>query len=304
MAADHRADVVDVDLLHAVAGLQLLRHGAGLHLAVRLTDEHHLLAGLDTQLRHLVDEGLQACLAAASLGHRHQLALVGGVHHRLDGQHGAQKRGGGGHAAAHLQVVQVVHGEPVVDVELVLLHPLHQLLGGQTLPLFLHSQIQQQTLTQRRGQGIHHIHAAVGELVGHGLGGDDRVLIGGGQSAGEVDGHDVLALRQHGTHGVLKLPHVGGGGGAEDTGADVPVELLEADLAAVQQVGVVLAVHMYSQGYHVQLQLLGHMVGQVAAAVSHDDVVAHSKNLLAADGYPYRLDIPWYHEKRPVKREK
>ena len=245
-----------------------------------MADEHHLLAGLDAQLRHLVDKGLQAGLAASGLADGHQLALVGGVHHRLDGQHRAQEGGGGGHAAAHLQIVQIVHGEPVVDVQLVVLHPLHQLRGGQTLPLLLHGQIEQQALPQRSGQGVHHIYPAVGELVGHGLGGDTSILIGGGQGAGEVDAHDVLVLRQHGAHGVLELTHVGGGGGAQHAAADVPVEILEADLAAVQHVGVVVAVHMYGQGHHVQLQLPGHVVGQIAAAVGHDDIVTHSKSLL------------------------
>ena len=83
MAADHRPDVVDVDLLDAVAGLHLLGHGAGLHLAVGVADEHDLLTGLDAQLGDLVDEGLQAGLAAADLADGDQLALVGGMHDGL-----------------------------------------------------------------------------------------------------------------------------------------------------------------------------------------------------------------------------
>ena len=176
VAADHRPDVVDVDLLDAVAGLHLLGYGAGLHLAVGVADEHDLLTGLDAQLGDLVDEGLQAGLAAADLADGDQLALVGGMHDGLDGEHGAEERGAGAETAAHLQVVQVVHGEPVVDVELVVLHPLHQLLSGEALALLLDGQIEQQALAQRGGERVHHIDVGIGKLLLHVLGGDARTF--------------------------------------------------------------------------------------------------------------------------------
>ena len=240
-----------------------------------MADEHGLLTGLDTQLRHLVDEGLEAGLAATGLAHGDELALVGGVHHRLDGQHRAQEGGGGADAATHLQVVQVVHGEPVVDVQLVVLHPLHQLLGGETPALLLHRQVQQQALTQGGGQGVHHVDVGIGELLAHIVGGDGRALVGGGQGAGEADADDVFAALQHGAHGILELAHVGGGGGGQLTGSDLGVEILKADGAAVQQVGVVLTVDVDRQGNDRQLQLTGHVVRQVTAAVGHDDVITH-----------------------------
>ena len=288
MAADHRPDVVDIDLLDAVTGLHLLGYGAGLHLAVGVADEHDLLAGLDAQLGDLVDEGLQAGLTAADLADGDQLALVGGVHDGLNGEHGAEERGAGAETAAHLQVVQVVHGEPVVDVELVVLHPLHQLLSGEALALLLDGQIKQQALAQRGGERVHHIDVGIGELLLHVLGGDARTLVGGGEGAGEVDADDVLAGSQNGAHGLLKLAYVGGGGGGQHAAADLAVEILEADGAAVQQVGVIVPIDVDGQGHHGQLQLLGHVVGQVAAAVGHNDIFAHGINLLGSD-------IPRYH---------
>ena len=299
VAADDRSDVVDVDLLDAVAGLHLLGHGAGLHLAVGVADEHDLLAGFDAQLGDLVDEGLQAGLAAAHLADGDQLALVGGVHDGLDGQHGAEERGAGTESTAHLQIVQVVHGEPVVDVELVVLHPLHQLLGGKALALLLNGQIQQQALAQGGGERVHHVDVGVGELLLHVLGGDGCALVGRGKGAGEIDADDVLTGGQDGAHGVLKIPHVGGGGGGQHTASDLAVEILKADGAAVQQVGVVLAVNVDGQGHHCQLQLLGHVVGQVAAAVGHDDVIAHNDNLLGSDFSPLS-----YHGNRRRERAK
>ncbi len=286
MAADHRPDVVDIDLLDTVAGLHLLGHGAGLHLAVGVADEHDLLTGLDTQLGDLVDQRLQTGLAPAYLADRHQLALVGGVHDRLDGQHGAEKRSAGAETAAHLQIVQIIHGEPVVNVQLVVLHPLHQFLGGQSLALLLDGQIQQQALAQRGGQRVHHINVGIGELLFHILCGDGRALVGGGKGAGEIDGDNILPLGQDGTHSLLELAHVGGGGSGQDTAADLSVKILEADGAAVQQVGVIRAINMDGQRHHYQAQFLSHVVRQITAAVGHNNIVAHRNNLLGSDFSP------------------
>ena len=210
------------------------------------------------------------------------------MHDGLNGEHGAEERGAGAETAAHLQVVQVVHGEPVVDVELVVLHPLHQLLSGEALALLLDGQIKQQALAQRGGERVHHIDVGIGELLLHVLGGDARTLVGGGEGAGEVDADDVLAGSQNGAHGLLKLAYVGGGGGGQHAAADLAVEILEADGAAVQQVGVIVPIDVDGQGHHGQLQLLGHVVGQVAAAVGHNDIFTHGINLLGSD-------IPRYH---------
>ena len=208
------------------------------------------------------------------------------MHDGLDGEHGAEERGAGAETAAHLQVVQVVHGEPVVDVELVVLHPLHQLLSGEALALLLDGQIEQQALAQRGGERVHHIDVGIGELLLHVLGGDARTLVGGGEGAGEVDADDVLAGSQNGAHGLLKLAYVGGGGGGQHAAADLAVEILEADGAAVQQVGVIVPIDVDGQGHHGQLQLLGHVVGQVAAAVGHNDIFTHGINLLGSDISP------------------
>ena len=143
-------------------------------------------------------------------------------------------------------------------------------------------------LAQRGGERVHHIDVGIGELLLHVLGGDARTLVGGGEGAGEVDADDVLAGSQNGAHGLLKLAYVGGGGGGQHAAADLAVEILEADGAAVQQVGVIVPIDVDGQGHHGQLQLLGHVVGQVAAAVGHNDIFTHGINLLGSD-------IPRYH---------
>ena len=214
--------------------------------------------------------------------------LVGGVHDGLDGQHGAHQCRGGGHATALFQIVQVVHREPVADVELVFLHPVPQLVQGQVLlQLLVGGQVHQQALAQGGAEGVDDPDAALGMLGQNGLRRDAGGLVGGGQGRGEADAQDILPLLQNGGHGVLKLAHVDGGGGGHFARPDPPVKLLVADGRAIQGVGIVLPVHVHGQGQHLQLQVLCHLVRQVAAAVGHENIFAHGKNLLGR--YSFRV---------------
>ena len=59
------------------------------------------------------------------------------MHDGLDGQHGAEQGGGGVDPAAPLQVVQIVHREPVAEMEAVVGDPLGKLVQREPfLPLF------------------------------------------------------------------------------------------------------------------------------------------------------------------------
>ena len=59
-------------------------------------------ARVDGGLLHVVHQGLEGCVAAPGGAHLHQAALVVHVHHRLDGQHGAEEGGGAGDAVKHV----------------------------------------------------------------------------------------------------------------------------------------------------------------------------------------------------------
>ena len=197
------------------------------------------------------------------------------MHHRLDGEHGTHQRRGGGDPAATFQEVQVVHGEPVADVELVVLHPIPQLAEGQALFLLLGRQIHQQPLPTGGAEGVDDPDGALREVWSQVLCSDHGGLIGGGQCRREAQAQNILSPAQHGPHGVLELAHVGGGSGRGLAGPQALIKLLIGDVAAVQRVGVFLPVHGHGQGQHLQLQLTGHLVGEVAAAVGHDDVILH-----------------------------
>ena len=163
----------------------------------------------------------------------------------------------------------------MADVELVILHPIPQLAEGQTLLLLLSRQIHQQPLPTGGAEGVDDPDGALREVRSQVLCSDHGGLIGGGQCRREAQAQNILSPAQHGPHGVLELAHVGGGSGRGLAGPQPLIKLLIGDVAAVQRVGVFLPVHGHGQGQHLQLQLTGHLVGEVAAAVGHDDVILH-----------------------------
>ena len=76
-------------------------------------------------------------------------------------------------------------------------------------------------------------------------------------------------------HFLLHLAHVHGGGGGQFSGPDAAVEVLEADLPAVQVVMVGFSAHLQTQGQDHNAQLLRHFGSEVAAAVCEDHIIAH-----------------------------
>ena len=214
------------------------------------------------------------------------------MHDGLDGQHGAHKGRGGGDAAALFQIVQVVHREPVADVQLVGLHPVAQLVHGGSFPeLFPGRQIHQKPLAQGGTEGVDDPDAPLRVPGPDALRRDAGGLVGGGQGRGEADAQNVPASGQNGRHGILKLAHVDGGGGGHFARPDPPVKFLVADGRAIQCVGIILPVHVHGQGQHLQLKLPGHLIGQIAAAVGHENIFAHRKTSLCRG----------LHENRPRK---
>ena len=273
VVADHRAHVVDLQPLHGVLGLDGLAQRHGLVLAVAVADEHH--RRVLHQLVHLLQQGVDRCLAAPDLVHRDQVALAVHVEHGLHLQHGAEQGRRRGHPAAPLEVVEVVHCEPVADVVLLLLHKVPHLLNGPALALLLDREIDQQALAQGGGPAVHHQDLAVRMGLLDLLGGNAGGLVGGGEAGGEADAEDVLSGDHDGLHGLVKDAHADGGGGAQGAAPQALVELIGLNIPVVRVVEIFLSLHHKGQGKEGELQLLRHLGGEVAATVGEDDKIAH-----------------------------
>ena len=200
------------------------------------------------------------------------------MEHRLDGEHGPEQRRRRADPAAPLQVVQIVHSEPVADVPLGPLGKVQNLLQSFPLFLLLGAEPDEQTLSHGGAEAVHHPDLPLREVLLQLPSRNDGGLVGGGKGGGEAQAQNVLPRLQNGPHGGVELPHVDGGGHRHGPGADLGVKLLETDLAAVQQVPVAPALQLQPQGQHLQLQLRRQLCGEVAAAVGHHHKVGHTQS--------------------------
>ena len=290
MGADDGADAVDDDFLHAVAALDLVGHELGVLQTGTVADIHGLGRGVLGQLADLVRQRQQRCLAAPGLGDVDEVPFVVHVHHRLDLEHGAHQRGGGGHAAALFQEEQVVDGEPVALAQLVLLRPVPDLLDGLSVQPQLGRLRDQHALTQRGAEGVHHEDLPVGELCGQLVAGDLEGVIGGGKAGGEGQYQHVPALLQDRLQHLSGLTDVDGVGGGHLALLLPVIELLRTHLPVVGVVVICLIAHDEGQGRNVQLQLPDQLVGQVAGRVGDNNEVVHGgflqRNILSARHAP------------------
>ena len=189
------------------------------------------------------------------------------MHHRLDGQHGAEQRRGGADAPAPLQVVQIVHREPVAEMGTDLLGISLDLFNGLALFLLLRAEVDEQPLPQRSAQGIHRQNLRLREFTSQLLRRNNSGLKGGRQGGGKADAENVFPGFQNGPHGLFHFAYIDGGGGGQLPGADPGIEVLKADIPAVQIVIIDAAAHLQAQRQNLYAQFRRHFRGEVAAAV-------------------------------------
>ncbi|SCJ42437.1 Uncharacterised protein [uncultured Flavonifractor sp.] len=237
--------------------------------------DEHLTAQLGGPvLVHVVNESQQGVLAATGLGGVGQMTLAVAVHHRLNLESGAHHGGGGRDASATAQVVQVLHGEPVGRVLLVVLHPGGQLLQVQAGGLPGRSLGHQQALTGRGGQGVHTDQLPVGVLLPQVLHADFRRLDGARQAGGEADVQHVQPLVQAAGKVLLVDSGVDLGRGAHLAPTHAGEELLTGDVAPGAE-GVGHAAQLALHGDNLHANLVGPGLGQVCGGVSDNLIAAH-----------------------------
>ncbi|MPM66470.1 hypothetical protein SDC9_113377 [bioreactor metagenome] len=152
----------------------------------------------------------------------------------LDGQHGAHQSGGRRNSAASLEVVEVVHGEPVAHPELVLLHPVAHLLNALALSLFHGGQGNQHALAHGSAQGVHDINLPLGELLAQLGGGNHGRLIRSRKAGGEGQNQNILALAGKGGQPLGHVAGVDGRCGGALTGPNQVKKILGGHLTVVR----------------------------------------------------------------------
>ena len=277
MGADNSAHIIDDHGFHAAALLRQLRHIAGILNAIAVGDENGAVFAGQTVLLQLLHQCLQRVFAAAALGNGNQVAFLIHMEHRLDIQHGANHGCGSADASAPLQEHQVVHGEPVADVQLVFLTPGVQLFQGEAF-IALHAGIvYEKALAQGGGKGIHHLHSAAGVFLHQLLGGDDGGLIGGAEAAGEGKHQCILTVFQNGLHSIPPALGVHGGGGCGFALAQGIIHGFDLRLGRVDHF---FAPEQQGHLHNINIQRGDQLLGQIAAGIGNNSVSCHESTLL------------------------
>ena len=255
-----------------------------------MADEYGLVCRVDGGLRHALHQRQQRRPAAPGLADGNEAAFIIYVHHRLNGEHGAEQRRGGADTAAALEVVEIVHRTPVADVEAGLLRKGLYLVQTAALLLFHGAEVYQKSLPQGGAEGVHRFNARIGKFASQLLRCNDGGLVGGGEGGGKAEAENVPPGLQEGPHFILKFAHVHGGGGGQLPSAEPGVKLLKADVPSVRVVAVAFSAHFKAQGQNLYAQLRGHFRGEVAAAIGEQHVITHGPS---APFRPWRLCRLW-----------
>ena len=140
-------------------------------------------------------------------------------------------------------------------------------------------EVDEQALANGRAERVNGDEAALGVFFLQLLAGDRAGLIGRAEAGGEADEEDIQPLLQLLLHDDLEFLNVHGAGRGLLPGGDAVKKVMEADLAAVQIVGIGLFSDMYMQGQDGKIQLVRHRLRQIAGGIRYDLKAFVHKNL-------------------------
>ena len=234
-----------------------------------------LLRGVDRQPLHFIRQTAHGGLSAALLVHGNQPTRIVHVHDGLDAQHRAQKRRRRAHAAALFQVVQIVHREPVANVQLRILHIIAHLFDARARAALLIRQRYQQTFAHRRAQRIHAVNLAIGVFFTQLRRRLKARVAGAAQRGGKADVEDILTRVQNRLHRFDERLRVRCRGLYALRLGQRRIKIGVGDVAFVQIVFIIDAVHVQRQRQYGKLHFLRQMQRKIAAGIGKQCKLIH-----------------------------
>ena len=201
------------------------------------------------------------------------MAGVVHVQHGLEAERVADERGGGADASAALEIDEIVHREPVAEMEAVVEHDLFAFLDRAALALFLHGHIKQQTEPTGRAERINAADVALGILFAQLLRGDAPGVVCAAQTRGKTDVEDILAVLQDRLKALHEGVRVHGARARDAALAHLVVELGEGELV-VRVLARIAVEHVGQPGVR-HAPLLQKLRRDVACGIGVDHKVVH-----------------------------
>ena len=213
----------------------------------------------------MVDERIQGFLAATNLLHGNEMAFIVDVQHRLDVQKRARPGACLRDASAAPQEHEVVDGEPVRQVEPMLLHPVAKLLDREALTRLLNRMPYEQAFAARRGKRIDGENLALGKFGGKLVTQKRDCLVRSRKAARESQVENVSPGFQKATQKRFGIGQIGKRSRDDLALAHHRVKLLQIGDLAFKVALALLTIDHERQRKHVETELVDHFLFQVAA---------------------------------------
>ena len=144
------------------------------------------------------------------------------------------------------------------------------LVHGRAGLLLLRGQIQKQALAQRRAERVDGDEIPLRVFFPQLAAGDRAGLVRRAQTGGEADEEDIQPLLQLLLHDDLEFLNVHGAGRGLLPGGDAVKKVMEADLTAVEIVGVCMFPDQNVQRQDGKIELVRQCLRQIAGGVGDD----------------------------------
>ena len=129
---------------------------------------------------------LHGSLTTSDLADVDQLALIIDMDDGFKLQHGTNDRGGSADTSAAFEMHQIVYGDPVAQLQLMIFHPGGELVQRETFVTLFAGMGDQQALAKSGTAGIDYIDLTLRILLFQFISGNHSGLVGGGKRRGEA----------------------------------------------------------------------------------------------------------------------
>ena len=197
------------------------------------------------------------------------------VQHRLDVEHRAEKRRRTGHTPAALEMIQVVHREPVGQMQLVFLQPPGRFFNAAARLLLLRRMVDQQALAHGGAQAVHREEFVLRIFCAQVLEGDARGVECAGQPGRKTHIQHVEAVPRHFTRYFPECLHIDLAGGGHSPAAEHIVKVPGRKVCFLRVVPIAFFADGIGHGQYSNARLRHKLRRKVRGGIRQDLIFTH-----------------------------
>ena len=198
MRTNGGAHIVDEEAVHAKARLYQVSHQFRRRQIITVADENNIvLVTVGSHLLlHVIHQCMQRFLTSSYLTDDNQMSIVIYMKLGFDTGQCSYKCRSLADTSAAVEVIQIIHGKYMYQMQTIILHPLCHFFHGFALISQSHCLVDQQSLSQRSAQTVDHDDLAIGLFLHDLIRRDPHAVVSTAQSGGESDTEDLFIFFQ------------------------------------------------------------------------------------------------------------